>query len=197
MWFLQQFEAIGSAYNVMSVVRVEGELDLDALGRALDAVVRRHEILRTRFPAVDGVPVQDVREDGPRLEVTDLPGAAAGGERVAERLRRHAETVFRIEDECPMAVEVLRLAPDRHVLIVNAHHLLLDATSSDLFFRELGKSYEAFRDGVEPSLPPPPRSTPTTREWQRRWLDGGTRGEQVAYWRRRLAGAPADCGLPL
>ncbi|XVQ07089.1 amino acid adenylation domain-containing protein [Spirillospora sp. CA-255316] len=193
MWFLQQFEAIGSAYNVMSIVRVEGDLDADALGRALDEVVRRHEILRTRFPAVDGVPTQDVQEHGPRLEVTDV----SGDEQVAERLRRHAETVFRIEDECPIAVELLRLGPGRHMLIVNAHHLLLDATSSDLFFRELGEAYEAFRAGRPVSLAPLPAQYADYAEWQRRWLDGAVRGEQAAYWRRRLAGASADCGLPL
>ncbi|MFD0857080.1 condensation domain-containing protein, partial [Actinomadura adrarensis] len=199
MWFLQQFEAIGSAYNVMSIVRIEGALELDAMSRALDEVAQHHDVLRTRFPAVDGVPLQEVQEDGPRLQVTDLSGLtpAVRDEQVACRLRRHAERVFRIEDECPIAVEVLRLGPERHLLVLNAHHLLFDAASSDLFFRELGEAYAASRSGRQASPSPLRARYADYAEWQRRWLDGGVRDEQVAYWRRRLAGASADCGLPL
>ncbi|WP_330241204.1 non-ribosomal peptide synthetase [Streptomyces sp. NBC_00525] len=203
MWFLCRLDEEGAAaYQVSSAVRLRGEADLPALRRALDALVARHEALRTTFRETpDGEPVQHIAESGTlELEVDasgDLPAALG-------RARSHR---FRL-DRGPLIRGVLVQggaggrdgAEGRDgssgTLILTMHHIISDGWSLDLLLRELGALYGAFRKGEPDPLPPPPLQYGDYAVWQRRRLTGERLRKQEEFWRERLTGAPALCEVP-
>ncbi|MER6124300.1 amino acid adenylation domain-containing protein [Streptomyces sp. NPDC001795] len=200
LWFLQQLEEPGSAYNVVTTVSVDGILDLAALERSVRDIVRRHEALRTTFREVDGVPIQVVGDfQRGQFALLDLRSAdeETRDGAVHQRLRAHAERHFSLADENPFVVEVVTLRDTAHLLVVNAHHLVFDGSSSEIFFRELRLLYEEYAAGAPASLPALPAQYADHALWQRQSWDERTEGEQLAYWREQLAGAPDELALPL
>jgi amino acid adenylation domain-containing protein len=199
LWFLDQLEPGSVAYNVPVGVRLEMALDVSALRVAVAGLVGRHESLRTRFGVVDGRPVQLVE---PRLEidipVVDLSGLGTA-ERDAEVARLgavEAQRPFDLAAGPLLRVGLLRLAAADWVLLVTVHHIVSDAWSVSVLFGELTELYEAARLGRAPQLPELPIQYADYAAWQREWLTGDVLAEQVAYWRERLAGAPALLELP-
>ena len=193
LWFLDRLGE--RAYNIAFTVEMEGRLDTAALERALAEIVRRHAVLRTRFPAADGVPVQVIEPAGdPRIPVVDLRRSPRG-----ELRRLAAAESGRPYDlaEGPLVRLVLvRLGEHDHVLLANLHHIITDGWSTGVMTRELAALYEAFR-GRRPSPLPELAVTYTDfAAWQRRWLDGEVLAGQLDYWRRQLDGAPALLRLP-
>ncbi|MEV0388562.1 amino acid adenylation domain-containing protein [Nonomuraea sp. NPDC050643] len=194
MWFLDRLVGDLPLYSVPWMVRLRGDLDTRTLRRALEAVVERHEILRTRFVvADDGVPAQEVLPElTPGWHETwadpqDLAGIAA---EVAAR-------PFVLDQGPLIRLEVVHLAGREHVLIVNVHHIVVDGWSMGVLTDELWAHYTAFLGGRSPALPPVAVQYGPYAERCRRELDGGGLDRQIAYWTRRLAGAPAVLELPL
>jgi amino acid adenylation domain-containing protein len=197
LWFLEQLGAGGRAYHVPTGLRLQGELDREALGRALERIVARHEALRTTFHAVDGQPVQrvaPVEESGFRLVEHDLAGhpEAELGRLMAEE----AGAAFDLERGPLIRGRLIRLAPDDHVLLVTMHHIVSDGWSMGVLTRELSALYAAFRRGDADPLPPLPVQYADYAAWQRRWVDGDVLQQQADYWREMLAGAPGLLELP-
>ncbi|WP_349368672.1 amino acid adenylation domain-containing protein [Salinarimonas sp.] len=199
LWFLGQLESVGAAYNVLSAVEMDGALDLDALDAALGDIVVRQETLRTCIIAVAGTPVQTVAPPGPvaarRVDLTDLDDAAAE-EEVDRIVRQAGDARLDVENGHVCEFVVVRLRPDRHVLVTTLHHIAADAWSVGVFYRELGAFYAARASGREAALSPLPVSYRDFAAWQRGWLSGPVLEEQLAYWRTRLAGAPGTLALP-
>ncbi|MDL2079743.1 amino acid adenylation domain-containing protein [Streptomyces sp. GXMU-J15] len=198
MWFLARLDEEGaSAYQVSSAVRLQGEVDLPALRRALDTLVARHEALRTTFPETpDGEPVQHIAASGTfELEVDTSGGLLAA----LSRARAHR---FRL-DRGPLIRGVLvhdgAANPEGPfgTLILTMHHIVSDGWSMGLLLRELGALYAAFREGGPDPLPPVPLQYGDYAVWQRRWLTGERLREQEEFWRDRLATAPALCEIPV
>jgi len=165
LWFLTQLAPESPTYNVPFAVRLDGPCDRTALHRALDALVARHESLRTTFPSVDGRPWQVIGAPTPlELGLTDLTGLPAGG-RDAELTRvaaTQARRPFQLDRGPLLRTHLVRLGETSHVLVMTVHHIVFDGWSSGVFLRELGASTT--------SSPPEPRrgwpsrgcSTPTT-----------------------------------
>jgi amino acid adenylation domain-containing protein len=199
LWFLDQLEPGNPLYNVAGGVSLRMPVDVGALRVAVAGLVARHEALRTRFGVVDGRPVQLVEA---RVEidvaVTDLSGLApAERETEAARLAAiEAQRPFDLTAGPLLRVGLLRLAPADWVLLVTTHHIVSDAWSVGILFRELTELYEAGRIGRQPQLPELPIQYADYAAWQRRWLTGSVLDEQLGYWRQRLAGAPAILELP-
>jgi amino acid adenylation domain-containing protein len=198
IWFLEQLEP-GAAYNLPGAVRIQGPLNAAVLERALDEVVRRHESLRTVFPSVDGRPVQRVLpHTGFILPIDDLsalpPDAREGAlrERVAMESRRPfdlaADPVFR--------PALLRLGDDDHALLLMMHHVVGDAWSNGVLFREMAALYEAFAAGRPSPLPELPIQFADFAAWQRAALDDAEAERLLDRWRERLRGAPVLLELP-
>jgi amino acid adenylation domain-containing protein len=199
LWFLDQLDPGTPVYNVPHAVELAGPVDADALVAAVREIVRRHEALRTAFvPGADG-PVQIVLPpDVFRVERVDLTSVAED-EREAEAERRIAEesrASFDLSAGPLLRATFFRLRPDRHVLLTVAHHTASDAWSTGILYRELTALYEAFSRGEPSPLPPLAIQYADFSAWQRTWLAGDTLEEQIAYWRERLAGAPATLELP-
>ncbi|HEX7240717.1 MAG TPA: amino acid adenylation domain-containing protein, partial [Longimicrobiaceae bacterium] len=199
LWFLSQMGTGGAGYTVPGAIRLTGVLDVPALERALAALVRRHETLRTVFAFADGRPVQVVRPEArtglPLDDLTDFP---AGG-REAEAMRRAGEEVRRPFDlaEGPLLrVRLLRLGAEEHVLVIAMHHIVSDGWSMAVLLRELGTAYAAEVSDGAPELPPLPVQYGDYAVWQRARFSGDALDRQLAWWKDRLAGAPPLLEIP-
>ncbi len=199
MWFLDQLEPGSGAYNMPGAVRLTGLLDVPALGRSLEEIARRHEALRTTFPAVEGRPRQVIAaEPALPLRVEDLEALApeALEVEVRRRIAAEADEPFDLAHTPPVRATLLRLAERRHVLLLTIHHIAGDGWSLGVLVRELGALYSAFHEGRPSPLPELPLQCADHAVWQRRWLSGAVLEEQLSYWRQQLGGAPAALDLP-
>ncbi|HEX7243557.1 MAG TPA: amino acid adenylation domain-containing protein, partial [Longimicrobiaceae bacterium] len=199
LWVIHQMDPSSGAYNHLSPFRVRGRLDVRALERALEGVVRRHEALRTVFPVVDGDPVQEVREPGPvPLPLVDLRGAPREAREAEVRALALAEAArpFDLLRGPVFRATLLRVADDEHVVLFTLHHVVSDGWSMGVLVGEVTALYEAHARGGEPGLPPLPVQYADFAVWQRAWLSGEPLEAQLAWWRERLAGAPPLLELP-
>ncbi|HEX3530750.1 MAG TPA: amino acid adenylation domain-containing protein [Thermoanaerobaculia bacterium] len=193
LWLLDQLQPGGCAYNMPAAVRLTGGLDGAALSGAIAAIVRRHEVLRTVFPSRGGRPVPEVSAWlPPRLPLVDLaalppPLGAAEAERLAAE---EAGRPFDLAAAPPLRTALLRCAPHDHTLLLTVHHIAADAWSVGLFMRELAAFYRAALRGEDPVLPDLPIQYSDYAVWQRAAVAGAAGWEALAFWKRRLAGAP-------
>ncbi len=199
LWFIDQMEPGNPAYNIHSASRLYGPIDPDLMGRAVNASIARHEILRTTFRVMDGRPVQVVAPaleiDVPVVDLTRLPGP----EREAAALREAVEAAavrFDLERGPLVRVRLARLGPEDHVLMMCMHHAVTDRWSFDIFEREISQVYVALRDGGAADLPPLPIQFADFAAWQREELSGERLDRHLAYWRERLAGVPLVLEIP-
>ncbi|HEX6910169.1 MAG TPA: condensation domain-containing protein, partial [Longimicrobium sp.] len=197
-WFLSSMPGSGS-YVIPAVVRLGGALDVPALERALGEVVRRHEALRTSFGEADGAPVQVIAPfTGFALAVEDVSHLGPDA-REAELLGRALDDAgqpFDLAAGPLFRASLLRLADDEHALLLAMHHVVSDGWSLGVFHRELAALYAAYRDGRESPLDALPVQYADYAAWQAAQLRGDVLEAQLAYWRARLAGAPALLELP-
>jgi amino acid adenylation domain-containing protein/non-ribosomal peptide synthase protein (TIGR01720 family) len=199
LWFLDQLEPGSAAYNLVQVLRLRGPLDEATLARALGEVVRRHEALRTVFPADEGRPVQRVLAPAPvplaRVDLRALP--AAEREREARRAARAEGTrPFDLARGPLLRALLVRMDAGEAVGVLTVHHIVSDGWSGDLVSAELAALYDAFSRGAPSPLPEPALQYADYAAWQRAWLHGPALERQTAYWRDRLAGAPPLLELP-
>ncbi|MHA7629651.1 non-ribosomal peptide synthase/polyketide synthase [Corallococcus sp. M7] len=199
LWFLDQLAPDDASYNLPVALRLLGRLDVEALRRAFEALVARHEALRTTFFEEEGQPFQRIHPPAEWvLPVEDLSGLDEST-RDAETLRRatrEARQPFNLVRGPLLRTSLLRLAEETHVLLVTMHHIVSDGWSMGVLIRELASLYESFSGGRAPSLPPLPVQYADFALWQRQWLQGETLESQLGYWKRQLAGAPAALELP-
>ncbi|MFW6012132.1 MAG: amino acid adenylation domain-containing protein [bacterium] len=200
LWFLDQLEPGSSAYSVPAALRLEGELHVPALAGALGEIVRRHEILRTVFPAVDGEGVQRVLPPGPvQPVVVDLTSLPSGAREAAARQQVVTEAwrPFDLARGPLLRVTLLRMSPREHLTVFVLHHIVSDGWSTGILVRELAALYDAYRKGRVSPLSELPYQYVDYAAWQRKWLSGETLERKVGYWKRQLVGAPPVLELPL
>ncbi|HVR99548.1 MAG TPA: amino acid adenylation domain-containing protein, partial [Thermoanaerobaculia bacterium] len=200
VWFLDQLSAGGNiAYNFQVAIWFHGPLDVPVLERSLAEIVRRHEVLRTAFPAVDGRPVQVVHPAEPvSLPIEDLTHLPES-EREAEAERRiddEVRTPFDVSRAPLIRWRLLRLAPDHHALVQVEHHFVHDGWSFGVLLRELKAIYAAFLCGEPSPLPELPVQYGDFAVWQRSWMEGDAMERLLGFWRHKLAGRPTPLELP-
>lgn len=200
LWFLDQLEPGDTSYNVPFNLRLTGTLDIGALRRSINEIVRRHDILRTTFPAVDGRPVQSI---APALELDlvprvldDLP-PKEGEAHLRDLVSLESERSFDLARGPLIRASIVRLSDEEHVLLLTMHHIVCDGWSMQQLMRELTILYGSYTAGKPSPLEALPLQYADYASWQRRFLDGPTFERQLAYWRERLAGAPPHLALPI
>jgi amino acid adenylation domain-containing protein len=199
LWFLEQLGIVGAAYNIPSAFRVQGPIDVQALERSLQEIVRRHESLRTRFEVIGTEPMQVVDAPGPvRITVVDLAGMSSADQKteIHRRMSLEAERRFDLSRGPLFSVTLLSTDKDNHVLLITMHHIVSDGWSIGIFANELDTLYGAFTRGLQSSLPELPIQYPDYAIWQRQWMQGDVLERQLRYWREQLAGAPPSLELP-
>ncbi|HEY7124285.1 MAG TPA: amino acid adenylation domain-containing protein [Ktedonobacterales bacterium] len=200
LWFLDQLDPNNPVYITYTPpLRLKGKLDLAALWQSVQAVVGRHEVLRTSFVAVEGRPYQAI---APHLELplplTDLSGLPESecASLLVPLLQQANELPFDLTHSPLLRVHLLRLAPSEHVLVVTFHHIITDRWSSAIFWRDLSACYGAFTLGQSPALPNLPIQYADYATSQREWLQGTRLEKYLSYWRAQLADAPPLLDLP-
>ncbi|WP_235810369.1 condensation domain-containing protein, partial [Pseudomonas syringae pv. coryli] len=198
LWFLARLEARAStAYHIASGLMLSGELHAQALQRALDRIVLRHEALRTRFIEVEGAPRQQIQAPSPfALRLHDLRQCDDAHDTLHQLAREESEAPFDLEQDAPLRGRLILLDEQRQVLLVTLHHIVCDGWSLNCFMQELGVLYRAFVQGDEDPLPALGIQYADYAAWQRQWLQGEVLQSQLAYWREQLADAPPLLELP-
>ncbi len=189
LWFLHQLEPQSSVYHISRALRLQGRLDCDALNQAMNALIERHEILRTVFSCVDDRPAQVV---APALELTlelvDLTELAPAVKR-AELSRRLAEKTaapFALERAPLLRADLIKLADKHHVLLLVLHQLVCDGWSMNLLLRELALSYRSLVSDKAPALPEIQIQYRDYAAQERAQLEHCSLQDDLAYWKKRL-----------
>jgi len=199
LWFIDQLEPGNPAYNIFAGVKLSGRLDEDALGRSINEIFRRHELLRTSFKESGERPIQVI---APSLQVT-LPVTDLS--RMPETERQGEITRLAIEESrapfdltrAPLLrISLLKLGEEERVLLLSMHHIISDGWSMGLLLREVISLYEAFSHGDPSPLAELPAQYADFSYWQREWLQGAALENQLDYWRKQLANAPSLIDLP-
>ena len=202
LWFLHELEPTSSFYNVPVAVRLRGCLQIDAMQRTLNEIVRRHESLRTSFPTIDAQPVQSI---APAL-VLELPlidfSTLREDKREHEAQRRATEEArmpFNLATGPLIRASLVRLGTEDHVLLVTMHHIVSDGWSMGVLIKEVGALYRAFIED-EPLRPSLLGELPVQYAdfavWQRSWLAGEVFETHLRYWKRQLGGELPVLNLP-
>ncbi|HHH41604.1 MAG TPA: amino acid adenylation domain-containing protein, partial [Chloroflexi bacterium] len=199
LWFLDQLAPNSPLYNIPDAVRITGPLDVGVLERSLNEIVRRHEVLRTTFAAVEGRPIQVIAPELhlplPVVDLRSLPKAR----REAEALRlatEEAQRPFDLARGPLIRALLLRLDEEEHIALLTVHHTVSDGWSTGVFMGEIAALYEAFAAGKPSPLPELPIQYADFAVWQREWLQGEVLERQLAYWKEQLAGLPPILELP-
>ncbi len=199
LWFLDQLDPGSSLYNIPAAVRLCGPLDSAALERSLQEIIRRHEALRTTFPSGDGQPSQVIEEaiefHLPLVDLRELPEPARESE-ARWLAQEEATRPFDLSRDLMLRGRLLRLGEQEHLLAITQHHIASDGWSIGVFWGELAALYEVFSNGLPSRLPDLPVQYADYAVWQRQWLQDEVLNQQLAYWKKQLAGAPAVLDLP-
>jgi hypothetical protein len=199
LWFLDQFEPGSPIYNIPAAFRLPGPLNVHALEQSINEVVSRHEVLRTTFQTQDGQPVQVIAPsleiELPLIDLSTFPDTVRDAE--AQRLTAtEAMRPFDLARGPLLRTSLLKLAEMDHLLLLTMHHIVSDAWSMGIIWRELGALYEQFSTGRKAALPRLPIQYADFAQWQRGYLTGDVMEQQLKFWREQLAGAPGVLELP-
>lgn len=196
LWFIDHLEGGSAAYHLPKAIRFRGKLDQAALQKALDAIVARHEALRTIFIELDGEPVQKIVPASHfALQVIDIAPEQSefmvqciAEEQLIAPFDLHAGPLIR--------GALIKLSEDEHLLTLVMHHIVSDGWSMDLFLSEMSQLYQLFQAGDRNTLPPLPVQYSDYAHWQREWVASRQQREHLDYWKEHLQGAPALLDLP-
>ncbi|WP_085691694.1 MULTISPECIES: non-ribosomal peptide synthetase [unclassified Pseudomonas] len=195
--FLWQLEPDSPAYNVPMAVRLKGALDQAVLQQALDALVQRHESLRTRFASEEGEFYQEILEHCPLALERVMFDGAADEAALSVAVDAALKQPFDLLAGPLLRVTLLRVAADHHVLALSMHHIISDGWSSDVLVQEFIQLYSALAEGRQAELPALPIQYADYAIWQRAWLEAGEAQRQLAYWQAQLGDEQPVLSLPL
>ncbi|MES1241815.1 MAG: amino acid adenylation domain-containing protein, partial [Acidobacteriota bacterium] len=199
LWFIDQIEPGNAAYNMPAALRIEGDLDFAAFEQTMTEIVRRHEVLRTRFVSSEVEPLQRIEPPAlfvvPRIDLRALDGAAREGE--ALRLaNEETQAPFDLETGPVLRVRLVLLGEADTALLFTLHHIAGDAWSLEVVVREIAALYAAFSRGEASPLPELPLQYADFASWQRLWLQGEELETQLAWWKAQLSDVSHVLNLP-
>ncbi|HEX3143829.1 MAG TPA: condensation domain-containing protein, partial [Pyrinomonadaceae bacterium] len=198
LWVLNQLMPGESVYHSTSAARLHGPLDVPALKKALQAIVARHDGLRTIFQIVDGEPqqlIQDIALDVPLIDLATMDEAHRETEAL-NILRHEARRPFDLSTGPLIRSVIVRMRDDEHILLVALHHIVTDGWSFGILHRELSSFYEAFAAGRPSPFADLPIQYSDFAMWQRQWFEGEVYESQLAFWKKQFATMPAPLELP-
>ena len=198
-WFLDHLAPGSPVCNIGDIVDFHGEYIAEAMHRAIQELVRRHEILRAEFSQSNGRPVQIISPETNFL-LADL-NLSSHSENERERewtrvVREQVRKPFDLSRAPLLRATMVHLSAHEHRLLLTTHHILVDEWSMEVFHKELKGLYDAFSKGRPSPLPELPIQYADFACWQREWLKGDVLESQTSYWKQELAGAPSVLELP-
>ncbi|PNW15244.1 hypothetical protein C1637_02115, partial [Chryseobacterium lactis] len=183
LWFIENYEGGTSAYNIPMIFRLDEKTDITVLCKALDAIVIRHEVLRSVIRTTDeGKGWQYVVDDIPAIHQHEVRTMSELEEKVSEV----ANKIFRLEQELPIDINIFKL-DDIFYLSVVIHHIAFDGWSSDVFLKELVTIYHAIKENKPHGVPVLKIQYKDFALWQRNYLSGERLDQQIGYWKNKLS----------
>jgi amino acid adenylation domain-containing protein/FkbM family methyltransferase len=198
--FLHTLDPASMAYTISGAVRMQGDLDVDALEAAFGAVVARHASLRTTFEGDldDSEDLVQIVHDAMAVRVVRSQGdGATAKDEAARAAERLLALPWDLAKGPLLRAAIVALGPDDHLLVVVLHHIVADGWSIGIFLRDLGALYRARIEGTDPGLADLPIEYTDYAAWLREHPAAGRPEVSLAYWRAHLAGAPERLDLPL
>jgi amino acid adenylation domain-containing protein len=189
LWFIDQLE--GSVqYNLPAIVRLKGKIDKSALADALQSIVDRHEILRTRIDQEEGHAYQQIQEvfNWQMVEVED-PLYQHNAAALQTYIAGLVNTPFNLSEDNMLRAHLIRISDTENVLVLTIHHIVFDDSSAHIFFQELIEIYNAHQEGRKPELPTLKIQYADYALWQRKFLQGPLVTQKLAWWKKKLDGA--------
>ncbi len=199
VWFFGQFIPDVPLYNESEAVRLRGKLNREALERALNVIIERHEILRTTIRVTDEEPAAVALESRAlRLKQINLSALAPASRwaEVERLLIEEPRRPYNLQAEPGIRATLLQLGPEEHVFILMMHHLVCDWSSEGVIWRELSACYRAMTSDKTPILPPLPIQHGDYAAWQVKQVTAGGFADDLDYWAVNLRGAPPLLELP-
>lgn len=199
LWFLRELDPESTAYNISAVFAIRGVLDVPALEEAFNAIVARHEILRTTFDVREGTLVQTIQSSlRICLPIVDFGSLSENmwGAAAREVALDEARQPFDLRKGPLLRVKLLQSSEERYYLLLDFDHAVLDGWSMGTFFKELGVLYGAFAGGQPNPLPPLPLQYADYAVWQRECFHGDVSESQLEYWKRQLGDRLTPLSLP-
>ena len=199
LWFVHHLSPDSRSYNLLDAQLLHGSLNIVALEQSLSELIRRHEVLRTTFPTVDGKPVQVIAPPTAlTLPIHNLQGLSAQQqtEEIREMVKSLASQPFDLAVGPLVQFTLLQLSNQEYVLVLKMHHIIYDGWSLNIFKRELSQLYAAFAQGLPNPLPELSIQYADFAIWQRQWLTGEVLERQLNYWQQQLADASVVLELP-
>ncbi len=197
---MDRLESGSAQYNIPIRFKVAGALDQHAFEKAINAIIERHEVLRTRFLERKNKLYQVVEEHADmalqRIDLTHLQGTAQA-EEVSRLATREAQQGFELAAGRLIRASLLVLSASEHVVLITMHHIISDGWSINIFLQELDSLYTGFTHKLDNSLPPLTVQYSDYAQWQRDWMQGEVLQQQLDYWSSQLAGIPPCHDLPL
>jgi hypothetical protein len=189
LWFLQQLDPENHAYNLNNIYQLNGGLDHTCLERAVNEMIRRHELLRTVYQLRDGKPIQFIQPfNRVPLPYRDFSNLVEYDWEPALRnfVADQGNSPYDLQHGPLVRFTVLHFSAEKNYLIFSTHHIISDAWSRQVFRSELLHLYNAFRSGREPSLPDQPVQYADYAVWQREWLSGSVLAAYLDHWKNVL-----------
>ncbi|MEH2042437.1 amino acid adenylation domain-containing protein [Nostoc sp.] len=199
LWFFQQLEPQSCVYNEFACIQLKGILNLVALEKSFNEIVRRHESLRTSFETLDKQPVQVIHPtltvELPVVNLSNLPQALQDAE-VEQLTAEIVQKPFDLASSRLVRVMSLQTGEQEYLLLLVIHHIVCDGWSIQILNQELAALYAAFSAGKPSPLSELPIQYADYSIWQRQWLQGEREKIQLSYWKQQLADAPSTLSLP-
>ncbi|MBG1266526.1 non-ribosomal peptide synthetase [Nostoc sp. WHI] len=196
LWFLSQLQESSAIYNIPSALHLTGTLNIKALEKAVNAVVQRHEVLRSSFQIHNNSLVQIISpEANLNIVILDLRSQPST-EQIEHLATLEAQLPFDLKTSPLVRVTILQLKEESHVLLVTMHHIISDAWSTEIFIREITTLYQAFTQGKPSPLEELTIQYADFAHWQRQYLSGQVLETQLNYWQKQLANSPPLLELP-
>jgi non-ribosomal peptide synthetase component F len=200
LWFLDQLASDKATYNVPTVTRMTGNLNLPALHQSLNEIVRRHEILRTAFADVDGRPVPTVTNTSELcLKVIDLQMVEPDRceQQVLRLAQAEADRPFDLTQLPLLRVTLVRLSQQEQVALFTMHHIICDGWSVAIMMKEIMQLYEVYSRGTPSPLPELEIQYSDYAMWQQQWLQGEALEQRLTAWERQFGDNPPVLELPV
>ena len=199
LWFLDQMDPGNWLYNVPRAIRLTGKINLEAMKKAVNGLIGRHEILRTNYRVINDHAAQVIAErltiEMPVTDLSSLPGGRRE-EEARRMVQAESEKGFDLAAEPMLRARLFKLDETDHILFLNTHHIASDGWSSGVMVNDLSALYKSALENEPAALPELEIQYADYAFWQRNWLQGEVLDQQLAYWRQQLDGAPPVLSLP-
>ncbi len=196
LWILDQIESNKAIYHIPFFFRLKGELNVQIFEMSINALIKRHEVLRTAVSNLNGQPVQKIADhihfELPIITIVELNSKSE----IFRIAREEFTKPFHLEKGPLFRLKLLRLNQKEHILLFTIHHMISDALSNELLLKELSILYNTFLAGEESPLPPLVIQYADFTIWQLNSLQGEVYNNQLSYWKKQLKGKSQVLELP-